>query len=253
MRLGLGTMGQWSRGSTSAAAPFVPSDITGLTLWLDSSNAGSINATAGAVNQWSDLSGNANHATATTTARPVTGTRTINSLNALDFDGTNHALTGASGTYGLPNGANTLFVVHASDNTGDATQHLISGLNAGSSFRAGLRFTATAFESINRTTSLAVTTQSDARSTATKLAGYRRSGTALTPFINGVQGTNAGNSENITLTTLALGAINAAAASNRFNGLLAEVLWYNSSLSDTDVNRVGNYLATKWGFTWTSI
>jgi hypothetical protein len=45
----------------------------------------------------------------------------------------------------------------------------------------------------------------------------------------------------------------AVSGSYRLNGWVAEVVTYSSNLSTADKNTVGQYLATKWGFTWTDI
>lgn len=74
----------------STTAPWTPVVLASSVLkaWYDASDAASITASSGAVSQWNDKSGNANHITqATGTSKPTTGTQTINSLNVLDFDG----------------------------------------------------------------------------------------------------------------------------------------------------------------------
>jgi hypothetical protein len=66
--------------------PFSPSDLSP-TLWLDASDTDTISDTAGAVDTWSDKSGNSNDVVqATADNKPTTGTATINGLNALSFD-----------------------------------------------------------------------------------------------------------------------------------------------------------------------
>lgn len=65
---------------------FSPADLPGLALWLDASDLSTITHSSGAVSQWDDKSGNARHVVqATGSLQPVTGTRTINGVNALDF------------------------------------------------------------------------------------------------------------------------------------------------------------------------
>jgi hypothetical protein len=65
-------------------------------LWLDASDSATITASSGLVSQWNDKSGNSNNFTATGASRPTTGTRTINSLNTLDFNGTTAFLSSGS-------------------------------------------------------------------------------------------------------------------------------------------------------------
>jgi len=65
-------------------------------LWLDASDSATITESSGAVSQWNDKSGNGRNATASSTARPTTGTRTINSLNVLDFNGSSNQMTFAT-------------------------------------------------------------------------------------------------------------------------------------------------------------
>jgi len=68
-----------------------PSDLTGLSGWYDPSDSGTITESGGAVSQIDDKSGGANHlAQGTGANQPTTGTRTQNSLNVLDFDGTDY-------------------------------------------------------------------------------------------------------------------------------------------------------------------
>jgi hypothetical protein len=47
-------------------ADFAPTDITGLTVWLDAQDESTIDLVTGDVQEWRDKSGNANHATAAT-------------------------------------------------------------------------------------------------------------------------------------------------------------------------------------------
>ena len=86
----------------TTAAPFSPSDISGLQLWLDATT-GLFDATSGgsavttdgsAVARWEDQSGNGNHATqGTSNNRPILKTSIQNSKNVVRFDGSNDRLT----------------------------------------------------------------------------------------------------------------------------------------------------------------
>ena len=67
---------------------FSPNKFSGLQLWMDAPDQGTILDSAGAVNQWLSKSSVTNRARQLTSPkRPTTGTRTINGLNVIDFDG----------------------------------------------------------------------------------------------------------------------------------------------------------------------
>lgn len=110
MMLGLGLSITQPRG---AAAPFTGTpamaaltDIPGLVIDFDAADPATISATGALVNTWTNKGSYGGSATSASSNRPSTGTRTMNSLNTLDFSGTNHmdmttepgALTAASYT-----------------------------------------------------------------------------------------------------------------------------------------------------------
>jgi len=80
----------------SIPSPFTPSDIPGLVGWYDASDEATIEVTGSLVNAWLDKSGFGNTVTATLGDRPKTGTKTINGMNALEFDGSNDFLEASS-------------------------------------------------------------------------------------------------------------------------------------------------------------
>lgn len=236
------------RISTDASAPFSPSDIAGLALWVDASDGATILNTTGSVDTWLDKSSEGNDLTATGGVRPTTSIRTVNSLNALDFDGSDRFACPAA-LLDVGQSANTWFFVYASDNTGDTVQSLLHGTNSGGGLRHSIQFDTTQILVQNRSTSSSTTAQALVRDTTQHVIGFRRTGTSITPFVDGTNGTAGTNAENTAITTMGIGA-NAAISANRFNGALCEVLAYRSALSDTDWNNVGNYLKDKWSVVW---
>ena len=245
----------YRRRRRRVTSAFVPTSIANLALWLDANDSATITQVAGAVSQWNDKSGNGYNATQGTGSRqPITNTRTINSKNTLDFDGTNDGMSLPSGLYTtLPNAANSIFIVFQSDNTGDADQTLIAGQIASSGVRYEVAFSTTLLEVQNRFTSNSRTTTALTRDTTAKAVGFIRSGTTITPIVSGVAGTAGTNSENNNaITTLTVGSL-VDFSTNRFNGMIAEIIAYNSALSNANANLVGNYLASKWGITWTGL
>jgi hypothetical protein len=64
-------------------------------LWLDAADSATITANSGAVSQWNDKSGGATNFTqGTASARPGTGSATLNGRNVLTFDGGDTLLAG---------------------------------------------------------------------------------------------------------------------------------------------------------------
>lgn len=80
--------GQRNAASAVMGGAFVPSDDTNLLGWWDAADAGSINATGGAVSAWTDKAGGPALTQGSSPSRPSTGTRVLNGINVLDFDGT---------------------------------------------------------------------------------------------------------------------------------------------------------------------
>lgn len=236
------------------ADSFAPSDISNLAAWYDASDTSTITHASGAVSQWNDKSSNAYHLTQSTgSSQPKTNSRTINSLNVLDFDGLSDFMIFPSGALSIPTGSNTVFSVFASDNAGGASQRLVQGTTAAGGPRYGIGFSATQMNVQNRSASNIATVMNDARSTYPKVYCFVRSGVNITPIINGVKGTDGTNSENFTANSLLLGAENLSIPANFFNGLFSEQIIYSKALSAAELNQVGQYLAGKWGLTWTDL
>ncbi len=141
-----------SAGSdTSDAATLTvwsPSLLTGLQLWLDGADSSTIlegvadTAEDGdLVTQWSDKSGNARHATATTTARPTYRASSQNDRGTLEFNGSsNYLATGAAGAFNfLHNGTDSLVMVVLKPGTSSNPNVYapILGNNSGSSANIG--------------------------------------------------------------------------------------------------------------------
>ena len=96
---------------TPPAPPVIPSDLSGLARWYKADDAATVIASAGSVSQWTDKAGGDDNLTqGNAVNRPVTGTRTINGRNALDFDGDDFLAAATSLAQPL-----TSFVVAQSD------------------------------------------------------------------------------------------------------------------------------------------
>ena len=114
--------------------------VSGYKVWLDASDTTTITSSGGSVSQWTDKSANAYTFTqATSTNQPTTGSRTINSKNVLNFDGTTDYLysTAAISTWKfLHSSASTIFIVGNMDVTNNGGESFIS-TQAGSTSRIG--------------------------------------------------------------------------------------------------------------------
>jgi hypothetical protein len=123
---------------------FDPRRIPGLQAWYDAADSASITLDSGRVSQWSDKSGNARHATNTTSGstQPSYSTAARNGLNVLRFAAASvQRLTVAgTGTFNfLHNGTESYFVAvsrYASVSNPDAVYTLF-GNNGGASANTG--------------------------------------------------------------------------------------------------------------------
>lgn len=120
-------LGPLTRRRSSAAAAFVPTDIAGLTLWLD---AGTISGSDGdLISTWADSSGNGNDAAqATSGFRPTLQTNEANGLPVVRFDGSNDRLKTAAFSAALT--ASTIFIFGKGTGT-SVTTRFIDGLTSG--------------------------------------------------------------------------------------------------------------------------
>lgn len=239
--------GRFRERGRSTGGGFDPRRLASIALWFDASDTLSITSAAGLVSQWNDKSGNARHATAATTARPTTGTRTQNGRNALDFDGTTDTMTLPSGAYGITNGPNTLFCVYKQD-TVAAQQRPVYGTAGTPRWGFDLLLTP-AINFAGGSSNANAAARNVTHDTAVHIAAGRRSGTTQTIIRDGGNNTNAFGAD-ATMTSINIGN---GAGANFFDGLICEVIAYTQSLSNADANLVGQYLAAKWGGTWTNL
>lgn len=203
--------------------------------WYDASDAATLTSSAGAVSQWNDKSGGARHLTGTAGQQPITGTRTINGLNALDFDGVDDIVKSANVTQTQPI---TAFAVvksdvatvthHALGNTDPCPTLYIDGSSRWAAYAgASLTFTG-AVDTVN-----AHVLAADYTGTSSNIyldGALRASGTV------GVNGWAA--------KPISVGGQNPSGAP--WDGMIGEVLIYPYLLSWTDRNSVHAYLGTKW-------
>jgi len=224
----------------TAAPLFVPTDIAGLELWFDASDSATITHSSNLVSQWNDKSGNARHVS-NGANQPTTNTVTIGGLNAIAFDASD-VLTRGSVT--LDTTALTFFGVvdsggsHRSFFTSKGGGGIGFTTNGDGSGGLGLIFPGVATEDTATANNNAL------------VFLCRRTGGTATVYVNG------GTSVMTSTATPGAGFNDIYVgkdASGAANENLGEILWYSSALSTADLNSAGQYLATKWGLSWTSI
>lgn len=219
-----------------------------LALWLDASDTSTITQTAGSVSAWNDKSGNALHVSQSTGSRqPVTGTRSINSLNVLDFDGVDDALNKSTAT-DFGGGDYTIFTVTSSDTAASGKRIITKGnhwgLSVGESGSPSL-----ADASYGNTSSASNSRGATTVTGSGRIMGARRSSTSQYLF-TGATDYTAASANNVTGGQLAIGSYNNSSA--YFDGMIGEILIGQRAWSNAERNQVASYLTSKWGISWTT-
>lgn len=244
--------------SLGAGGPgFTPTQLSGLALWLKADSLGLSDGTA--VSSWTDSSGNGRNAgQATGTKQPLCKTGIVNGLPVVRFDATDCLTTSAidfTGTSGL-----TVFAVTA--NIPSGTDRVIVESSASFSANAGsfilYRDTSNKVQVDHRGNvgnGFCVGT-TNITSTATVLTGWYDFTQAVNAenqlYVNGTaEGTKSGGANNTGAFgnhVLNIGARNDGALIP-LNGDIAEIILYNSVLSNASRQLVERYLGAKYGIT----
>lgn len=239
------------------APGFAPSDIAGLNLWLDADAITGL-ADTDPVVTWTDRSAGAYGFTNPNSAqRPVYRTNILNGRSVVRFDGTNDWLYFATTT------------------TGDYTVFAVATKGAASDRSVVTETSNTNFLPIRRKIStdgsgnrrhlyrnnagvLGNITNGAWATNATKVMVARVSGTGMTLRDGGgaTVATATAATGALTSTHTTIGAemdgLGSLGGAGFWQGDIAEVVAYDSGLSLADIDRVGTYLAAKWGTTWTA-
>jgi hypothetical protein len=236
------------------AGGFTPTDIAGCKLWLDFSDAATLFTDAGstlvsadgqAIYQVNDKSGQAKHATQTTPeSRPLYKVNIKNGLSVSLYDGTNDFLN-IPNNIGISGSDNRTFyiVFYYDDDSGNG--YCLSFGRKASYERLSTRiytndYVILEIEGGNYQTSLGAPD-------AWISAGYKLDGTTLgdfTIYVNGASEACSGAQTINTDTTLNL--IGYSSNLKPFNGYIAEIIAYDTALSDANRILVQNYLNAKW-------
>jgi hypothetical protein len=246
-------------------SPFLPSSLSNLKLWLDASDTSTISLSSTKVTQWTDKSSNAYAFTQGTDAnRPVSGTRTINSKNVIDFStATRLTSTAANSTWKfMHDGQHTFFIVGFAD-TSSSFRVILDNVNVNAGANPGIVYFIDTTDPLQYLVARAVndsqtifsnagtiTDNSQFYSSAnmnTAAALDDRSEVQLNngSLLKNNTGTGAVNTSNPN-NPLSIG--NRTANDLGFDGTIAEIIIYDNNLSSGDVTKVRNYLSAKWNF-----
>jgi hypothetical protein len=270
------------RAGTWPATFSDPTSITGLQLWLDASDAqtlydatsgGSLVAADGGVARWEDKSGNSRHMTqGTAGSRPARKTAIQGGKDVLRFDGSADFMSVASSTATfafLHNSTATVFVAYKpSGENPDALYSIIDNcrngvtvtgytlffddrggesrnnkiLSAGGT--AAGNFVVVSADNFHPANTFACITNviKGQDGTAANRSRLYKNGT-IDAAVNTSSGSATGNATH----DLMIGAAYTATTNTSFlNGDIAEIIIYDTALSNTDRAAVESYLTTKW-------
>ena len=221
-------------------APFSPTSISGLQLWLDASDSSTIIQSGGNVSQWNDKSGNSYNASQSTGAnQPAYITAGQNGLNLLRFTTTGQSLTINSAL--TSSSVYTAFVVWLSRNNTN------SGLQAGFYIAPALLFNASGLGSYNW---LAYRISGADDSQYSIYNNYHISAIAQSDTSDFNMYTDAnsptassGASQYSSLTKSIIGTDE---YNQTFIGDICEIIYYPKLLTGTQIAQVQAYLQAKW-------
>ncbi|PXA04418.1 hypothetical protein DDZ13_07760 [Coraliomargarita sinensis] len=230
-----------------ASGPWTPTDIT-TTAWYDASDASTIIESAGLVSQWNDKSGNANHMKqASASSQPVTGARSINGLNVMDFDGAD-ALQEDSNAFGATIDDAFVFMVVQRDRAQEEREDFFE-LNPDWYLQTWVWDNPDAmFRFYSNGTAVSLRNYVPNTSGVTTLLGAYDSTTEDIKqlWVNGVNEAE-GVSAGVTTTTSGV-MIGAGGTTDDFDGAVAEFITIGSTVSAETRQKIEGYLAHKWGF-----
>lgn len=240
----------WNGLGTFDAVGFTPADIPDLALWLDASDTSTIIQTGGSVSQWNDKSVIAGNVTqATGVNQPTTGTQTINGKNAISFDGAGDRLMLAPASFNILNGDFVIFEV-ARQKTIGQTGVFYQFARTGADVSIRVQVSDTSMDGYIGDYGQSFSLGPYVSDTNPHTFIVRKTGLSGTFSRDNL--TSAANlAANLVMTSGTIGSYNNGSAASSLN--VGEILIYSRSLSNAEINQVGQYLAAKWGTTWTNI
>jgi hypothetical protein len=234
---------------SSTPDPWTPAQIT-TSLWLDAADVSTIILNGSTVSQWNDKSGNSrNVSQANASLQPLYTLNGLNSLNIANFDGSNDVLNGiAMSNFFSPTSYSAFVVGRArtivTDDVNGYPNEAFYG-DAGGYVAMYLRSSnligAYNWDGTNKVATTAYTAN-------TFVIGYAElSGSNIRIRTNGGSETITATSATQVLTgTIQIGR-NWNSDVYCLDGEIAEVIFTNAALSNTNRQLIEGYLAHKWG------
>lgn len=231
---------------------FVPTDITGLGLWLDAADSNTITKTGNNVSAWNDKSGNARNTSSVGGTNPqYSSTGGNGSTPAIQFGASNDALFNA---YNFTDDSLAFFIVikpYATQPNGSTNTAGVISTDKTGQFGRSLGILNNKYEEEYRNgftdTGVAANSNSwefvslEFKST-TSAQFVRNGGTPIAVTASGASNNDEG---------LKIGSYNSQTGYAAFNANFdtSEILIYTASISNGDRQKIEGYLAWKWGLT----
>lgn len=218
----------------SALAP-----VPGMSAWFDAADTSTLTIVSNAVSAWADKSGNGYSVTqGTAGARPRYTSDTINGVIVPHFDGSDDVLIGSVGNVNCDNTSSWFLVGVGSSGEGPAFGN---GGSPNGPLHFGYSAGGTAYATASFDTQIYAGTAILAANVPHAI-GIRCNGSTITVWPDG-NSTESGSGGPYGTADIAF----AGDKGNRNSGSIAEVIGYNSALSDGDMVTVMTYLRNKWG------
>jgi len=247
--------------------PFSPLDLPNLKAWYDAADTATITTGTGGVATWADKSGNSYNLTqGDTTKRPATGTRTLNSKNVIDFDGTNDILTASSAAnwaFLNNSGGSTAFYVLMQDSASTSQGYADTGgfTSANVDYELYREPTTTYFwHRVGNAVGGAGPVENGTNNAISAANHYfyvisdPANGTAANRSIPHLDGTALNKNNSRTTTPSSSNPAYPLSIGGRqddsgyaFNGAFAEIIFVSGIASAGNITSTINYLKTKWG------
>ena len=214
---------------------FNPTLVGGCSLWLDGADSSTITLSGSTVSQWTDKSTSGNHATQSTT-----GNQPSYASSGIVFAGNQWLIT----PIGVNPTAESFFIVFKTTNN---LAEIFSGINGNS--REVLVVSGVMYLSRYGTNPVGLTPNGGSVSTNTvTMFNYQYTSSFVTLNLNGT--TSGSGTPPVTYSGTGTSYIGSSTyAPNNMYGSIYEIIYYNSSISDTRRQQIEGYLAWKWGLT----